>query len=85
MKSTDIWDIDEVKDIPVDKYENRIRPEFEVMFSQRVGTEDIYLGMSDVDPSSVKCQDLLMKVFLPNTRFKDVSLDITEQVVCIQF
>jgi len=32
------------------------------MFRQRVGAQDVYLGMSDVDPSSHKCQELLMKV-----------------------
>jgi len=84
MKPTDIWDVDEVKDIPVDKNESRMRPEFEVMFRQKLGTEDVYLGMSDIDPSSTKCQELLMKVYLPKTRFKDVSLDVTDQVVCIQ-
>lgn len=32
------------------------------MFRQKVGAEDVYLGMSDIDPSSTSCQELLMKV-----------------------
>lgn len=65
------------------------------MFRQKVGTEDVYLGMSGMDPSSTKCQELLMKVyqsrtklkeqiFLPGAKYKDVTLDVTEQVVCVQ-
>ena len=30
-KKTDIWDVDEVKEIVVDKEDNRIRPEIDVM------------------------------------------------------
>jgi len=82
--ATDIWSVDEVKDIVVDKKENRLEPEYEILFRQKVGAEDVYLGMSDMDPSSTKCQELLMKVKLPKTVFKDVSLDVTEQAVCVQ-
>lgn len=34
------------------------------MFRQKVGAQDVYLGMSEMDPSSEKCQELLMKVRL---------------------
>jgi len=81
---TDIWSADEVKDVIIDKRENRLTPEFDIMFRQKVGAQDVYLGMSDIDPSSNKCQELLMKIKLPNTTFKDVALDVTEQAVCVQ-
>ena len=45
------------------------------MFRQKVGSEDVYLGMSDLDPSSSKCQELLMKVTLGLTLYN--SLDPT--------
>lgn len=83
-QTSDIWAPDEIKDIVVDKNETRIRPEFDIMFRQKVGTEDVYLGMSGVDPSSTKCQELLMKISLPGAKYKDVTLDVTEQVVCVQ-
>jgi hypothetical protein len=62
-----------VKEIIVDKSEGRKKPDYDVriffhsfnvqiMFRQKVGTEDVYLGMSNLDPSSTKCQELLMKV-----------------------
>ncbi len=54
------------------------------MYRQKVGAEDVFLGMSDMDPSSFKCQELTMKIKLPKTAFKDVSLDVTEQAVCVQ-
>ena len=40
------------------------------MFRQKVGTEDVYLGMSGIDPSSTKCQELLMKVYQTKTKLK---------------
>jgi hypothetical protein len=51
---------------------------------QRVGTEDVYLGMSGMDPSSTKCQEMLLKVYLPNTKFKEVSLDVTKTAMVVQ-
>lgn len=35
---------------------------YKVLFKQKVGTEDVFLGMSDMDPSSTRCQELLIKV-----------------------
>jgi len=46
-----------------------------------VGAEDVFLGMSNLDPSSTKCQELTMKIYLPNTNFKDVTLEVTDSVV----
>eukprot|EP00331_Platyophrya_macrostoma_P026515 CAMPEP_0176438690 /NCGR_PEP_ID=MMETSP0127-20121128/19452_1 /TAXON_ID=938130 /ORGANISM="Platyophrya macrostoma, Strain WH" /LENGTH=204 /DNA_ID=CAMNT_0017822725 /DNA_START=41 /DNA_END=655 /DNA_ORIENTATION=+ len=84
MKETDIWAPDEVSEVPVDIKETRKRPDFDVLFRQRVGTNDVYLGMSNMDPSTSKCQELLLKVYLPGTPFKDVQLDVKEQVVVVQ-
>lgn len=41
------------------------------MFRQKVGAEDVFLGMSDIDPSSTKCQELLMKVLLILLRHRE--------------
>merc|ERR1712060_327708 len=43
---------------------------------QHVGTEDVFLGLSDKDPSSYHCDAILLKVWLPNTKFKNVDLDV---------
>ena len=41
-----------------------------------MGTEDVFLGLSDRDPSSTHCDAILVKVWLPNTKFKNVELDV---------
>ena len=33
--------------------------------------------MSGRDPSSMSCEDLVVKVFLPNTKFASVQLEVT--------
>ena len=57
------------------------------MHKQHVGTEDVYLGLSDKDPSSTHCDALLVKVKLPNTKFQNVQLDVkgkTKQQLVVQ-
>ena len=67
-----------MSDLPVQKNDPRERPEIDTLLKQRVGTEDVYLGMSGMDPTSSKCQELLIKVYLPKTQFKEVQLDVTK-------
>ncbi|EGR29822.1 hypothetical protein IMG5_148060, partial [Ichthyophthirius multifiliis] len=83
-KSSDIWGEDEVKELPILKNDDRQMPDVEVLYKQRVGTEDVYLGMSNMDPSSTKCQDFLIKVHLPDTKFKDIQLDINSTAMVVQ-
>ncbi|KAK7797259.1 hypothetical protein U0070_005295 [Myodes glareolus] len=45
----DIWDVREV-------------PDYEIVFQQTVGTEDIYLGLTRKDPSTACCQELVVSV-----------------------
>ena len=70
----------EAESIPDDRPE----PECEILFKQHVGTEDVYLGLSDRDPSSNHCDCILVKVSLPDTQFKNVQLDILNGVLIVQ-
>ena len=71
------------KDFKEEKFEedDRPKPKFEILYKQNVGTEDIYLGLSDKDISSNSCDQLLMKVYLPNTNLKEIGLEVKEQSV----
>ena len=71
------------KDFKEEKFEEdgRPKPKFEILYKQNVGTEDIYLGLSDKDISSNSCDQLLMKVYLPNTNLKEIGLEVKEQSV----
>mmetsp|Transcript_2500 Transcript_2500/g.4201 ORF Transcript_2500/g.4201 Transcript_2500/m.4201 type:complete len:150 (-) Transcript_2500:197-646(-) len=72
----DIWTEQEVNVMAEERPDDRPQPEYDIMFKQHVGTEDIYLGLSDRDPSSTHCDSLLVKVQLPNTKFANVDLDV---------
>jgi hypothetical protein len=46
---------------------------------QRVGTEDVYLGISGKTPGTGDCEEMTVKVQLPRTALKDIKLDVTER------
>ncbi|CAH6780198.1 Dnaaf6 [Phodopus roborovskii] len=46
----DIWDVREI-------------PDYEIVFQQTVGTEDVYLGLTRKDPSTACCQEKLIVNF----------------------
>ncbi|KAI5278219.1 Dynein Assembly Factor 6, Axonemal [Manis pentadactyla] len=64
----DIWDVREL-------------PEFEIIFKQQVGTENVYLGFSRKDSSTACCDELVVKIKLPNTNSSDIKIDIEEMTL----
>nr|XP_020651480.1 protein PIH1D3 [Pogona vitticeps] len=54
---------------------------YEILFRQHVGAEDVFLGMSRKDPSTACCEDMLIKIKLPDTKASDITLDIREKVL----
>ena len=47
------------------------------MYKQSVTSEDIFLGMSEKNPSSQSCNQMVVRVQLPQTTLKDITLDVT--------
>ncbi|XP_072525190.1 dynein axonemal assembly factor 6 [Salminus brasiliensis] len=76
----DIWDVDEVTEGTHldDLADLRPQPEYEIILKQTVGTEDLFLGMSRKDPSSMCCESMLVRVKLPDTKASDLVLDVRE-------
>ena len=72
----DIWTEEEVNIAGEERPDDRPAPEYEIMHKQHVGTEDVFLGLSDKDPSSAHCDSILVRVQLPGTKFANVQLDI---------
>eukprot|EP00931_Biecheleriopsis_adriatica_P103487 TRINITY_DN78312_c0_g1_i1.p1 TRINITY_DN78312_c0_g1~~TRINITY_DN78312_c0_g1_i1.p1 ORF type:complete len:215 (+),score=55.54 TRINITY_DN78312_c0_g1_i1:79-723(+) len=64
--------------------DDRAIPKYEVMPRQKVGAHDVYHNLQELDPSSDKCQELLIKIWLPDTQLKDISLDVLEDRVLLQ-
>ena len=47
-----------------------------MLYKQSLGTEDVFLGLSDKDPSSIHCDSLMVKIKLPNTKMGQVQLEV---------
>ncbi|GAA6227877.1 protein PIH1D3 [Lates japonicus] len=79
--SKDIWSEEEVAEGSQydDLTDPRPQPEYEIILKQSVGTEDLFLGLSGKDPSSMCCEAMLVKIKLPDTKATDVVLDVKEK------
>ena len=64
--------------------DDRLQPDFEIIPKQHVGTEDVFLGLSDRDGSSNHADSILVKIWLPNTQFKNVELDVKGSAIVVQ-
>lgn len=79
-ESSDIWSEEEIPEGGQgdDELDPRPAPEYEMIFKQAVTSEDMYLQMSGRNPSSSSCEDLVIKIKLPDTEYSDVNLDVTD-------
>lgn len=80
---SEIWEEEELKEENI-KEDGRPKPQFEILYKQSVNTSDIYLGLSGKSNSSLSCDHLLMKIWLPNTHLKEIGLELKEQSVHLQ-
>ena len=86
--SNDIWS-DDKGEVPDEEQllcerDGRPSPKFQFYYKQNVGTEDVFLGMSDVSPSSYDCSHLVVKIFFPGEKMKDIDLDVTKRRISAQ-
>lgn len=79
--SKQIWITDEVQEDGQNyNYDDpRPQPEYDMIFKQSVGTEDIFLGMGTKNPTTACCENLVVKIKLPGTNIKNVELDVTDK------
>lgn len=54
------------------------RGRFEIRYKQRVGAEDVFLGMSDKTPASSDCTHLVVKVHFPGATLAELDLKVTK-------
>ncbi|XP_023135095.2 protein PIH1D3 [Amphiprion ocellaris] len=80
-KSKDIWSKEEVAEGSQydDLTDPRPQPEYEIILKQSVKTEDLFLGLSRKNPSSMCCEAMLVKIKLPDTKATEVVLDMKEK------
>ncbi|KAK7096694.1 dynein axonemal assembly factor 6-like [Littorina saxatilis] len=74
----DIWDADEVPEGAEYEtlYDPRPEPEYDIVFKQAVSSEDMFLQMGNRTPLTSSCEDMVVKIHLPNTTMADVELDV---------
>uniref|UniRef100_A0A8C9NXC8 Dynein axonemal assembly factor 6 n=1 Tax=Serinus canaria TaxID=9135 RepID=A0A8C9NXC8_SERCA len=78
-----IWNTEEVPEGSEfdDTWDPREKPEYEISFKQHVGTEDVFFGMTGKDPSTACCEEIVIKIKLPETKYSDITLDIQDKVL----
>lgn len=60
-----IWNADEVSGNQQYEYDDpRPQPDYEMMFKQSVGTEDVFLGMGLKNPSTASCESMVVSHLL---------------------
>ncbi|XP_043913537.1 dynein axonemal assembly factor 6 [Protopterus annectens] len=86
QRDEDKWTEEEVSTVSGfdDRWDPREQPEYQIIFKQQVTAEDVFLGMSRKDPSTACCEDMLIKIILPDTDILDITLDIKEKFLDLQ-
>lgn len=83
-----IWQPNEFKAssgvVVKDEGDDRAVPKYDILYRQNMGTEEAYLNFMDADSSSDHCTDLTVKIWLPDTQLKDISLDVLEDRLLLQ-
>ena len=60
-RTKDIWSPDEVSENQEHEYDDpRPQPEYDMIFKQSVGAEDVFLGMSPKNPTTACCENMLV-------------------------
>ncbi|XP_033100165.1 protein PIH1D3-like isoform X2 [Anneissia japonica] len=79
--SKDIWDVEEVQEGAEydDVDDPRPQPEYEIIFKQKVATEDMFLGMGNKTNATSSCEDIVVKITLPDTKYSEVTLDVNDK------
>merc|ERR1712178_363393 len=61
---------------------DQVHRRYTVAYKQRVGSEDVFLGINGRDPGSHCCEDLVIKITLPGVDAIDmISLDVTKNTL----
>ena len=80
--SKDIWNENEIltEDELIARSGGNIlpTPQYEFRYKQSVGTEETFFGLSDKTPASFDCTHLVIKIHFPNSRMRDLDLDVTK-------
>ncbi|OWF45716.1 Protein PIH1D3 [Mizuhopecten yessoensis] len=77
-QTKDIWTEDEVGEGAEYEslYDPRPQPEYDILYKQAVTSEDMFLQMGNKNPATSSCEDMVVKIKLPDTKISDMTLDV---------
>lgn len=67
--------------------DTRPRPEYTIVYKQAVRTEDIYLQMGNKTPATASCEEMTIKIAMPNETAEDIDrmqLDVAANAIDLQ-
>jgi len=59
------------------------RCRYDILYKQKVGAEDVFLGISGKTPGTADCEEMVVKVCLPGDALKGIELDVTADKVVV--
>jgi hypothetical protein len=87
-KKDDVWEDQDLRagsGVTVkDKGDDRAEPKYDILLRQDLGSQDLYLNLGDRDPGSDHCNTIVVKVFMPDTELKNISLEVLQDRVLVQ-
>merc|ERR1712173_103585 len=81
-----IWDLEEVPDEPVggSNLLNKITPEYDIIYRQKVGADDVFLGLSGKQDTIGDCEILVVRIKLPKCEKKsEMDLDMRSKFLTL--
>ena len=78
----DIWDENEVEEgAEFDTSDDpRAQPDYEIIYKQKVTTEEMFLQMGNKTPATSSCEDMIAKIKLPGVqKLADIDLNLFEK------
>jgi len=80
----DIWDDDDINEEYIEE-DPRTEPEYDLIYRQKVTTEDIYLGMSGKTPGFQDCDEMVITIKLPGVKkISDIDLTVYENKIDVR-
>jgi hypothetical protein len=87
-KKDDVWVDEDLKAgsgvVVKTKGDDRLEPKYDILLRQDLGAQDMYLNLGDRDPGSDHCDTLVVKVQMPDTELKNISLEVLDDRILIQ-
>jgi len=57
-----------------------MQPEYEIVYKQKVTSEDIFLQMGSKNPSTTSCEDMIVKIKLPGVhKITEIDVNVYEK------